>query len=74
MPKHFFVWVFLFILYSNYKIVMSNKKKHDNKLSFNGGWSSGEASHHISKKMTQQTISDKTKYSRKNKHKNQDNE
>jgi hypothetical protein len=52
---------------------MSNKKKND-KLSFNGGWSSGEAAHHISKKMTQQTVSDKTKYSRKNKHKNKDDE
>ena len=53
---------------------MNKKKKDDDKLNFNGGWTSGEASHHISKKMTQQTISDKTKYSRKNKHKNQDNE
>ena len=53
---------------------MSKKKKHDDKLDFNGGWSPGEAAHHISKKMTQQTVPDKTKYSRKKKHKNKDNE
>ena len=40
-------------------------KKED----FNGGWSSGEAAHHIGKKLTQQTIPDKTKYNRKRKHK-----
>ena len=31
--------------------------------------SKGEAAHHISKRMTQQTVGDKTKYSRKAKHK-----
>lgn len=48
---------------------MNNMKPQD-KLDFNGGWSPGEAAHHISKKMTQQTVPDKTKYSRKKKHKN----
>ena len=51
------------------------KKNSRNKdLDFNGGWSSGEAAHHISKKMTQQTVPDKTKYNRKKKHKNKDDE
>ena len=45
--------------------VKKNMKKED----FNGGWSSGEAAHHIGKKLTQQTIPDKTKYNRKKKHK-----
>ena len=54
--------------------VMSKKKKHDDNLDFNGGWSPGEAAHHISKKMTQQTVPDKTKYNRKKKHKNKDDE
>lgn len=51
---------------------MADKKKNKDKLDFNGGWSSGEAAHHISKKMTQQTIPDKTKYNRKKKHKNKE--
>jgi hypothetical protein len=48
---------------------MADKNKNKDELNFNGGWSSGEAAHHISKKLTQQTIPDKTKYSRKKKHK-----
>tara|TARA_Y100001937_G_scaffold116613_1_gene168782 strand:+ start:265 stop:483 length:219 start_codon:yes stop_codon:yes gene_type:complete len=46
-----------------------NKKKE---LDFNGGWSPGEAAHHIGKKMKEQVVKDKTKYNRKKKHKNQD--
>jgi len=38
------------------------------KMNFNFS-SKGEAAHHISKRMTQQTVGDKTKYSRKAKHK-----
>ena len=44
------------------------KKKHTDDVA--GFRSSGEAAHHISKKMTQQTVPDKTKYNRKKKHKN----
>ena len=41
-----------------------------NKPKINFSFSSkGEAAHHISKRMTQQTVKDKTKYSRKVKHK-----
>ena len=50
--------------------VKKNMKKED----FNGGWTSGEAAHHIGKKLTQQTIPDKTKYNRKKKHKKKDDE
>lgn len=53
---------------------MSKKKKHDDKLDFNGGWTSGEAAHHISKKMTEQTVKSKKTYTRKKKHKNKDEE
>jgi len=45
---------------------MTNTKK---KLDFNGGWTLGEAAHHVGKRMTAQTIRDKKKYSRKQKHK-----
>ena len=41
----------------------------DKKLDFNGGWSVGEAAHHIGKKLTQQTIKSKKAYTRKRKHK-----
>ena len=53
---------------------MNKKKKHDDKLDFNGGWCAGEAAHHISKKMTEQTVKSKKTYTRKKKHKNKDNE
>jgi hypothetical protein len=53
---------------------MSKKKKYNDKLDFNGGWSSGEASHHISKKMTEQTVDSKKTYTRKKKHKNKEDE
>ncbi len=53
---------------------MDKKKKNDDKLDFNGGWSPGEAAHHISKKMTQQTQKSKKNYTRKKKHKNKDDE
>ena len=44
---------------------MSKKKK----LDFNGGWSMGEASHHVGKKLTTKTIKSKKSYTRKKKHK-----
>jgi hypothetical protein len=47
-------------------------KKKDKELDFNGGWTMGEAAHHVGKKMKEQVIKDKTKYTRKKKHKNQD--
>ena len=50
-------------------IVMSKKKKHKESLDFNGGWTSGEAAHHIGKKMTEQVVKSKKTYSRKEKHK-----
>lgn len=54
---------------------MGNKEnRNDDKLDFNGGWSFGEAAHHISKKMTQKTIKSKKSYTRKKKHKNKDDE
>jgi len=48
------------------------KKDKDKELDFNGGWTMGEAAHHVGKKMTQQTIPDKRKYNRKKKHKKKD--
>lgn len=53
---------------------MSKKRKNNDDLNFNGGWSSGEAAHHISKKMTEQTVKSKKEYTRKKKHKNKENE
>ena len=54
---------------------MGNKGKNiDKKLDFNGGWTPGEAAHHIGKKMTQQTVKSKKAYTRKKKHKNKDDE
>ena len=54
---------------------MGNKKKNDDiKLDFNGGWSPGEAAHHISKKWTEQVVKSKKAYTRKKKHKNQEDE
>lgn len=44
----------------------------EKKLNFNGGWSMGEASHHTSKRMTQQTIPSAKIFSRKKKHRNLD--
>ena len=41
----------------------------DKKLEFNGGWSMGEAAHHVGKKMTTQTVKSKKAYNRKEKHK-----
>ena len=46
---------------------MSKKKKKD--LDFNGGWSSGEAAHHIGKKMTEKVVKSKKEFKRKPKHK-----
>jgi hypothetical protein len=49
---------------------MSKKDNtYKEKLDFNGGWSRGEAAHHISKKTTQQTQKSKKAYTRKEKHK-----
>ena len=46
-----------------------SKKTYDKELDFNGGWTAGEASHHIGKKTTQQTHKSKKTYTRKKKHK-----
>ena len=48
------------------------KKDKDKELDFNGGWTMGEAAHHVGKKMKEQVIKDKTKYTRKKKHKKQE--
>ena len=45
---------------------MSEKNK---KLDFNGGWSMGEAAHHVGKKLTTKTVKSKKAYTRKEKHK-----
>ena len=39
------------------------------KLDFNGGWSMGEAAHHIGRKLTTKTVKSKKAYTRKKKHK-----
>ncbi len=39
------------------------------KLDFNGGWTMGEAAHHVRKKMTTKTVKSKKSYTRKKKHK-----
>jgi hypothetical protein len=58
----------LFLL-SLYVFVMKKKETYQDKLDFNGGWSRGEAAHHIGKKTTEQSIKSKKTYSRKEKHK-----
>ena len=45
---------------------MKDKKQNKDVAGFR---STGEAAHHVSKRMTQQTVPDKTKYNRKKKHK-----
>jgi hypothetical protein len=46
---------------------MSSNPKNKKVLDFNGNWSSGEAAHHIGKKLTQQVVNSSKIYSRKNK-------
>ena len=58
----------LFLL-SLYVFVMEKNKSYQDKLDFNGGWTRGEAAHHIGKKTTEQAIKSKKTYSRKEKHK-----
>ncbi len=48
------------------------EKKKTNKLDFNGGWTPGEASHHIGKKLKGQVVKSKKDYKRKPKHKKDD--
>lgn len=48
---------------------MGNKKKNNKQLDFNGGWSMGEAAHHVGKKMKEQVVKSKKTYTRKEKHK-----
>ena len=43
-------------------------KKKKRKLDFNGGWSHGEAAHHIGKKLTEKVVKSKKDYKRKSKH------
>lgn len=50
-------------------MVMSRKKKNTKELDFNGGWSAGEAAHHVGKRMTEQVVKSKKTYTRKEKHK-----
>ena len=52
----------------------NQKKTYDSKLDFNGGWSMGEAAHHIGKKTKEQTIPSKKLYKRTPKHKNRRDE
>ena len=46
---------------------MSKTKRDRKLLDFNGNWSSGEAAHHIGKKMTEKVVPSSKSYSRKNK-------
>ena len=39
-----------------------SKKTYDKELDFNGGWTIGEAQHHIGKKTTTQTHKSKKQY------------
>ena len=48
---------------------MAKKKKHIEE-DIAGFRSLGEAAHHVGKRMTQQTVPSKKKYTRKKKHKN----
>lgn len=50
-------------------VMRKGKKAYQKELDFNGGWSTGEANHHIGKKTTQRTHASKKTYSRKKKHK-----
>ena len=47
-------------------------KKKDNNLDFNGGWTPGDAAHHIGKKLKGQVVKSKKDYKRKPKHKKDD--
>ena len=49
-----------------------SKKKKNTEDDVAGFRSLGEASHHVGKRMTQQTIPSKKQYTRKKKHKNEE--
>jgi len=52
---------------------MGKTRKHiKDELDFNGGWSLGEASHHVGKRMKGQVIKCKKAYKRKPKHRDED--
>jgi hypothetical protein len=46
---------------------MSKTKRDKKVLDFNGNWTSGDAAHHIGKKMTEQVVPSLKAYSRKDK-------
>lgn len=48
---------------------MKTDKTYQDKLDFNGGWSKGEAAHHIGKKTTERVVKSKKLYFRKEKYK-----
>jgi hypothetical protein len=48
---------------------MSKKTQNTKELDFNGGWTMGEAAHHVSKRLTEQVVKSKKTYTRKEKHK-----
>ena len=50
-------------------VMRKGTKAYQKELDFNGGWTTGEANHHIGKKTTQRTHASKKTYSRKKKHK-----
>lgn len=52
---------------------MKKKKEHKDE-DIAGFRSMGEAAHHVGKRMTQQTVPSKKQYTRKTKHKKNDNE
>ena len=56
-------------MYISIVIMSKSKKTYDKELDFNGGWTIGEAQHHIGKKTTTETHKSKKQYTRKEKHK-----
>jgi hypothetical protein len=48
---------------------MKTNKTYQDKLNFNGGWSRGEAAHHIGRKTTERVVKSKKVYVRNEKHK-----
>ena len=56
-----------------YWSVMGKTRKHiKDELDFNGGWSLGEASHHVGKRMQERVVKCKKAYKRKPKHRDGD--
>ena len=59
---------------AGFKWVRDKENGEGKLIQTDDGMSRGEIAHHISKRTTQQTVKDKTKYSRKTKHKGNEQE